>query len=319
MTKLKTLLLIVFALLIVIIIGVCAWPKAGSDQDLSVAYEEHKEQLKYFESGDGQMAYWDGGEGPVILLVHGVPTSSWLYRKIIPKLIKNGFRVIAPDMLGYGASDKPDDPEIYTADKMGQRLLRLMEHLNIEEWTQVFHDGGGLWTWEMLIQDASKVNHLVMLNTIVYEAGFKPPIRFKEGKVAEKYAKQYTTKMGQKMVINPTFKNGVLNKEVINDSMLQGYKIPYLDQSSASLYYFFTRTCNKIPNYTTLYQSLNIPLTVIWGEEDDMLVWKNIEELVKKNFDIKDENIHLLDAKHFIQEEKPKEISDIIVQELKGE
>ena len=262
------------------------------------------------------MAFLDEGQGTVILLVHGVPTSSWLYRKIIPHLTSSGFRVVAPDMLGYGASDKPNEPTLYSPEQMGKRLFKLMKHLDIKDWSQVFHDGGGLWTWEMLKQDGSRINHLFMLNTIVYESGFKPPIRFHEGMIAKEYAHQYTTDLGQTMVINPTFKSGILNKEVIDQNMLKGYKEAFKGQSSAALYYFFTKTCNKIQDYTTLHRSIDIPLTVIWGAKDDMLVWRNIENEVKLNFDLKGKDIHLLDAKHFIQEEKPLEIADIIINTL---
>lgn len=275
-------------------------------------YADHLNKLKYFDSGDGQIAYIDEGSGPVILLVHGVPTSSWLYRNITPALVDSGYRVIAPDMLGFGASDKPADPSLYTPDKMAQRLLKLMNALEIENWAQVFHDAGGLWTWEMLEMNRASVSHLFMLNTIVYEEGFKPPMRFSDGPIARAYVKQYTSAMGQKVVITSTFRKGIKDRSVINKTMLEGYKAAFLDENPDALYYFFTHTCNSLPDYNNLHKGLDIPLTVIWGKHDDILVWHKISEAVKSNFSLNESDIHLLDAGHFIQEEKPEEIAAII-------
>ncbi|MFD2566902.1 alpha/beta fold hydrolase [Pseudotenacibaculum haliotis] len=280
-------------------------------------YQEHLDKLHYYTTPEGKMAYLDEGKGEVILLLHGVPTSSWLYRKMIPLLTNSGYRVIAPDMLGYGASDKPNEYEVYSDEHMGRRLLSLMDHLNIHEWTHVFHDGGGLYTWAMLQQDPSKVKQLIMLNTIVYQEGFRPPLKFAPGRLAKVFAKQYSTSLGQKIVLIPTFKNGIDDKSVITEEMLEGYRIPFLYNGQHGLYYFFTQTCRKITDYRPLHQSLDIPLTVIWGKHDTMLVWKHLEKEVMSIFNIQPEDIHLLDAKHFIQEECPVEIAEIILNKMK--
>lgn len=277
-------------------------------------YLEFRKQLKSYPSQDGNMTYFDEGEGACILLLHGVPTSSWLYRKIIPFLLSEGYRVIAPDMLGYGGSDKPNGYEIYSDAQMGERILGLMAHLKIDSWSHVFHDGGGLWTWAMLQQDKSKVRNLFMLNTIVYQEGFKPPIKFEKGIIAKLFSKMYSlSKLFQKITINPTFKNGIHHKNNVTKSMLEGYKIPLLGNGHHGLYYFFTQTCKKINDYSSLHKSLNIPLTVIWGKWDDMLEWKGNEKHVKSNFNVSDDDIHLIDGKHFIQEEHPELIAKIIL------
>lgn len=280
-------------------------------------YPAYQKQLKHFQSGNGNLAYFDQGSGQCILLLHGVPTSSWLYRKIIPSLLKGGYRVIAPDMLGYGSSDKPKGYDIYSPEQTGKRLLALMDHLQIPTWTQVFHDGGGLWTWAMLQQDSSRVTQLVMLNTIVYQEGFKPPMKFKPGLIGKIYAWLYTHPIGQAMVINGTFKNGVNDKSSINKDMLAGYKLPLLKNGHHAMYYFFTQTCQLIPDFTQLHQSLKMPLTVIWGTSDKILVWEKMKSKVLANFNLTEEDIHLIDAKHFIQEEKAALVSNLIINSVK--
>lgn len=283
---------------------------------ISATYADHQQKLKYFSSPAGRIAYLDEGSGPCLLLLHGVPTSSWLYRKIYPALVQAGYRTIVPDMLGFGSSDKPKGYEIYAPAAVGRQLLALMEHLQIDRWTHVFHDAGGLWTWGMLQLNSLKVERLIMLNTIVYQAGFRPPLKFEKGLLAKSYAKLYSFGFGQNIVLNATFKKGVKDKSLLSKAMLEGYKKPLLKHGHRAMYYFFTQTCREITDFTALHKSLNIPITVIWGKEDEILLWDAIAVKVKEHLQVSPQDIHLLRAKHFIQEEQPTEMVNHILGSL---
>ena len=63
-------------------------------------YDDHLGMMKYAEVQGRKLAYIDEGTGKPIVLMHGIPTSSWMYRKVIPKLVEAGYRVIAPDLMG---------------------------------------------------------------------------------------------------------------------------------------------------------------------------------------------------------------------------
>ena len=93
-------------------------------------------------------------------------------------------------LLGFGSSDKPEDVELYSHHKQGERIKEIVEFLKLENWTHVVHDGGGIWTWEALLQGL-KPSKLVILNTIVFKEGFKPPMKFKRNLIGEQYAKTY--------------------------------------------------------------------------------------------------------------------------------
>ena len=280
------------------------------------SFDQHTHLLEYFPSEDGRIAYLDQGNGPVILFLHGVPTSSWLYRKIWPSITAKGFRVIVPDMLGFGMSDKPESYDTYSASNTGKRLHELMNYLKIETWTHVFHDGGGLWTWEMLSQDASKVSRLIMLNSIVYQQGFKPPLTFIKGLLSKFYTKLYSSSWGQRLVINGTFRSGIKNRKVINPNMLKGYKKPLLKNGNRALFYFFSQTGAPLKDYSALHTSLKMPVTVIWGIHDSILKWNKLKNMVSANFNVKEDDIHILDAKHFIQEEVPEIVIEKILRSL---
>ena len=120
-------------------------------------YAEFRVSQESFLSSDGKISYVDVGESDkVILLLHGVPSSSWLYRKMFDDLVDDGYRVIAPDMLGFGNSDSPDGYDVYAPEQHAKRILELMESLDIDTWTHVMHDAGGVWTWALVDQKRPK-------------------------------------------------------------------------------------------------------------------------------------------------------------------
>ena len=86
----------------------------------------------------------DVGHSRVALCLHGQPTWSYLYRKMIPGLAASGYRVIAPDMCGFGRSDKPVADAVYTFDFHRQSLIALIRALDLGRITLVCQDWGGL-------------------------------------------------------------------------------------------------------------------------------------------------------------------------------
>ena len=277
-----------------------------------ISYEIYRERQKSFLSKDGEIKFIDEGSGPALLLLHGIPTSGWLYRKMITSLVSEGYRVIVPDMLGFGGSDSPKGYEIYSESNQAQRLLALMDSLMVKNWIHVFHDAGGLWTWELLKKQPNRINRLVILNTIIYKDGFKPPMRFGKNFITKGIMTLYKTKLFNGFLIKKLFEGG-LSKVTLSKSELEGYKLPLLEGKINGIYYFFSKTCHNIENYKSLLQGLNIPASVIWGDNDVFLLWKPQAEQVVEDLKIADDNIHLLEAKHFIQEEIPKEICNLIV------
>ena len=277
-----------------------------------ITYEKFRTEQKSFTSEDGTLKYIDTGEGPVIVLLHGVPTSGWLYRKMIAPLVKSGYRVIVPDMLGYGSSDSPEGYEIYDNQNHAKRLIALMDSLQVTNWNHVMHDAGGLWTWEVFQQAPGRIEKLALLNTIVYEEGFHPPVTFKPGFIAKTAMWMYSNGITTNMLLKKLFQKG-LSKNTLNEPDVEGYKVPLREKKTKGMYYFFTQTCNEFPDYSTTFEEIDIPVSVIWGIHDDMLQWSPQQEKIIKSFSIPEENIHLLSEKHFIQETKSKEITKHLI------
>ncbi len=281
-----------------------------------LTYSDFRASQQTFKSVDGNIKFVDRGEGEVLVLLHGVPTSGWLYRKMIDSLVHKGYRVIVPDMLGFGSSDSPKGYNLYTPEAHAKRLLALMNHLNIDNWTHVFHDAGGLWTWELFNLAPNRIQKLVILNSIIYEEGFKPPMRFERGGLTKLSMSFYSNKLTNKTIMKKLFKNALMeNKLTANE--IEGYRKPLLEGKTNGLYTFFSSTCNAMPNYSETIKKIDIPAIVIWGKHDKMLKWTPMQEAVIADLHLKPENIHLLDSKHYIQEESTDEILNYILNFMK--
>ncbi|EDP72737.1 predicted Hydrolase or acyltransferase (alpha/beta hydrolase superfamily) protein [Flavobacteriales bacterium ALC-1] len=277
-----------------------------------MTYSQFRNEQQTFLSPHGNLKYIDKGQGEAIVLLHGIPTSGWLYRKMIDELSQN-YRVIVPDMIGFGSSDSPKGYKLYEPKEHAKRLLTLMQYLKINSWSHVFHDAGGLWTWELLKKAPEKISKLVILNTIIYEDGFNPPIRFKKGFIAQCIMAMYSNGITTNMMLKGLFKTGLLDNAIMSKSDMEGYRKPMLEGKVKAMYHFFTNTCNDLPDYSSVFENLNIPKLLIWGKHDDFLVIDKMKSKVFSNLKLKEENVHLIEAKHFIQEEKPKAINELIL------
>ena len=272
-----------------------------------ITYTEFREQQKSFSSEDGIIKYIDQGKGPVILLLHGVPTSGWLYRKMIDPLVAGGYRVIVPDMLGFGASDSPEEYELYNEANHAKRLLALMDSLQITSWSHAMHDAGGLWTWELFKTAPERIERLIILNTIIFEEGFYPPVPMKEGGLAKTAMWSYRNGITTNILLKKLFKSG-LKENTLNQTDVEGYKTPLREGKTRAMYYFFTQSCNNLPDYSEVFPTIEVPKLLVWGIHDDMLQWTPQQTRVTETFNIKPDNIHLIDEKHFLQETKDRKL-----------
>ena len=116
-----------------------------------------------FETGDGTMRYLDEGQGRPLVFLHGNPTWSYLWRGFV-RALSDGYRCIAPDMLGYGLSDKPAKAD-YRPRTQARRLAGLLDVLGIDDATLVVSCAGGPLGLGWAIQNPDRVHSLVLFNT----------------------------------------------------------------------------------------------------------------------------------------------------------
>jgi haloalkane dehalogenase len=112
-----------------------------------------------------RLAHLDEGEGAPVIFIHGEPTWSFLWRKVIPPVRDAGFRCIAPDLVGFGRSDKPVDVGWYSYDRHTSMAATLLEDLDLRGATMVVHDWGGPIGLRLAIEHAERIDRLVILDT----------------------------------------------------------------------------------------------------------------------------------------------------------
>jgi haloalkane dehalogenase len=115
--------------------------------------------------GDLRLAHLDEGEGPPVLFMHGEPTWSFLWRKVIVPVRDAGYRCIAGDLPGFGRSDKPVDIDWYTYDRHTDAAAGLLDELDVRDATVVVHDWGGPIGLRLALEHPERISRLVILDT----------------------------------------------------------------------------------------------------------------------------------------------------------
>jgi haloalkane dehalogenase len=134
-------------------------PDARFDDLPGFAFAPH-----YVEREGLRMHYLDEGEGEPVLLLHGEPTWSFLYRKVIGEL-RAGSRCLAPDYFGFGRSDKPTDRDWYSYDRHFESIADFVEQLDLRGLTVVVQDWGGPIGFRLCVEHRERIARLVVLNT----------------------------------------------------------------------------------------------------------------------------------------------------------
>ncbi len=135
----------------------------------------------YVEQDGIRMHYVDEGEGSPVLLLHGEPTWTYLYRKVIPQIAPVA-RCVAPDYFGFGRSDKPVERDWYSYDTHTASLERFVDELDLRDATVVMQDWGGPLGMRLAVERPDRIARLVVLNTGIFSG--RPPsdtwLRFRD-------------------------------------------------------------------------------------------------------------------------------------------
>ncbi|MEL7296383.1 MAG: haloalkane dehalogenase [Pseudomonadota bacterium] len=168
-----------------------------------------------------RMHYVDEGprDAPVFLCLHGQPSWSFLYRKMAKVFLAAGYRVIAPDMFGFGRSDKPVDDAVYTFHFHRGALLALVEHLDLRDVCLVVQDWGGILGLTLPMEAPERYSRLIIMNTAL-PAGESANKGFSDWRLYNR--------------ANPDLDVGALMKRatpILNDDEVAAYAAPFPDQS----------------------------------------------------------------------------------------
>jgi len=267
-------------------------------------------ESKFIDLPAGKMHHIDQGTGETIVFVHGTPAWSFLYRAQIKSLSRH-FRCVAMDHLGFGMSDKPVDfagtPQAHSAN-----LELLIEKLGIGRYTLVVHDFGGPIGLSCALRHPHKISRLVILNTWLWETTSK-----KEARQVDKLLQSWA---GKFLYLNLNFSPKVLfrqaffDKTALTPAIHQHYIDVFPDKNSRhGLLRIGQSLVGSSDWYQEQFQQLphlqNTPTLIIWGIKDKFIQTDYLERWKKA---LPHAQVSLLEAGHFLQEEKPNEVTVLI-------
>jgi haloalkane dehalogenase len=240
-----------------------------------------------------------------VLLLHGEPTWSFLWRRVIPPLATRG-RVIAPDLLGFGRSDKPTDAGWYSYDRHVETIERLVAELGLERLTVVVHDWGGPIGLRLAVEHEEQVERLVILDTGI-GAGSAPSetwLRFRA----------VVRELGGELDIGRLVAAGTAHG--LADDVRAAYDAPFPTAESKVGALAFPELVPTDPEHPSAAAMLRVrdalqdwrkPALVIWGADDAVLPARVADRFVEL-LPHAQGPVLLEGASHFLQEDRPDEL-----------
>src|SRR5436309_5478203 len=260
-----------------------------------------------------RMHYVDEGEGSAVLLLHGEPTSSYLWRNIIPQLPG---RKVAPDLLGFGESDKPEEIGWYSYDRHVNSISRLVAELDVNDVALVVHDWGGPIGLRFAVEQPDRVARLVVLNTAI--GGGRAPsetwLRFREA----------VRSAGGELDIGRLVAAGT--SQGLDDDVRAQYDACFPTPESKAGALAFPELVPAEPEHPNTepmnrvadaLRSWDKPTLVVWGADDPVLPLAVAELFVGLIPDARGP-VAIEGASHFLQEDKPDEVAGAIRDFLAG-
>jgi len=258
----------------------------------------------------GELACVDVGEGPPVLLLHGFPTSSLLWRREV-MLFASRMRVIVPDLLGYGESDKPRGADL-SEPAQAAYAGELLQGLGIDELAIVGHDiGGGVAQLLALDESGVRVKALVLLDSPAFDAWPIEGVRLIQGALPEQETARFVEDL-----IRLRFDLGMAHRERLDEATLQEYVRPWRDEPAA----FFRAARGIVGKGPSGREgelaALDLPALILWGEEDPFL---GVELADRLQESMPGSTLALLPGcSHFVGEDAPQTVGPLIMEFLRA-
>ncbi|MCJ8167440.1 alpha/beta hydrolase [Pontibacter sp. E15-1] len=277
--------------------------------------EQHKSSGKFIDVDGINTFVLDKGEGEVVFCIHGVPTSSYLYRKVIDSLAAKGMRGVSIDLPGLGLSDRPKDFE-YTFHTFARFCARAAEVLGIQKYHLLIHDIGGPIGFAMAAENKQKVLSLTILNTWIEVDKFKKPLPMRPFEMPVLGEAELLT------ITHPTWyllfsQMGVNHADALPREEVDAYVDLLKREDDGKAFLKIMRHFEKSDEFKKLcYQAVEnvpYPIQAVWGADDPALDYDHFGNEIKQAANL--DTVHKLASRHFLQEEKWEEIADLVVKQ----
>ena len=272
-------------------------------------------QSSYREHEGLRLAHLDEGDGAPVVFFHGEPTWSFLWRNVLPPVRDAGYRCIAPDLPGFGRSDKPLDVGWYSYDRHTEAMLALFEELDLRGATVVVHDWGGAIGLRVAVEMADRVDRIVALDTGLF-TGHQ---HMNDAWMAFRNFVERTEDLPVGLLVRRACKNDP------GDEVIGGYEAPYPSAASkagARAFPLILPISPDMPGAAAGQRVLEAlrgdtrPKLFLWADSDPVLPLETGQRFAAA---LGTEIDHVIaDASHFLQEDAGPQIGELIAGWLKS-
>jgi haloalkane dehalogenase len=280
--------------------------------------DRHRDAGRFFEAAGVRSFVREEGEGEPVLCLHGVPASSFLYRKVLAELAELGLRGVAFDLPGLGLADRPARFD-YTWSGLGRFAVAAVDALGLERFHLVVHDIGGPVGFELAAAVPERVASLTLLNTMVAVESFKRPW------MMEPFARRGLGELWLASITKPMFRQlmyriGVQDRSATPPAELDAY-VELLKRDDGGRAFLrimrgFERTAAKQALYERVLRDRRRPVQIVWGADDPALKLTVHGEQARRAAGLDD--VHTVPGKHFLQEDQAPAIAQRIARLCRG-
>ncbi len=262
----------------------------------------------YLDFDGMRMHYLDEGRGDPILLLHGEPTWSYLYRRMIPPLLAR-FRCIAPDYLGFGRSDKPLRIEDYTYDLHTASIASLIQALDLRNLTVVVQDWGGPIGLRVATEMRERFARLVVLNTGLFASRNWPTPGFMQWR-------NFAERVGLDMPVGRIVQSATSAE--LDEPTLAAYEAPWpvrVSKAGVAAFPLMVPISTDDPNAASMVRVMeglrgwDVPALVCWSDSDPVFPLKAGHAMARLLPGSRGEVVELAGASHMVQEDSGEEIA----------
>ncbi len=261
---------------------------------------------------DGGMVlgYRELGDGPPVLLLHGWPTSSWLWRRVMVPIARTN-RVIAMDLPGFGASDKPADGR-YDFPDFERAVDGLLDRLDVDRVAVAGHDLGGPIAVHWALERPARVTAVALLNTLLYPEFSPEVVEFVTMLATPGPRERATSPEG----LTELLRLGVADEAALPDDALAELLSPFAD-AAARLALARAGIGLRPATFADLaarLSTVDVPVRVVYGERDRLLP-DVAETFARLGRDLPTARVTALpDCGHFVQEDAPDRVGELLAE-----
>lgn len=256
--------------------------------------------IRYIDRGRAELG--------TVLLMHGIPTWGYLYHAVIPILVEAGYRVIAPDFLGHGWSDRRDRFD-RSFQVQARTIVILLSALGLEQVDIVGHDTGGAVALILAIEHSKIVKRLVISNSVCYDRfdddmlDFGHPLRWKFRPISDLV-----------QALEESLRAGISHKNRLTPQFREGIIAPWLSEEGklSLLRNASALNANQTMALVDRHSTIKARTLILWGMDDP---WQKAEDGIRLAREIPNAIFRGIEnASHWVQQDSPEQFSQVLLE-----